>query len=732
VVFYVGIKYRFSVIPVVLESITLSSDITTLIEGESTSLSIVGHYSDDSEKALTDMEWIISDTLIVSVDANGSLSALKAGTATLKVQVNGTLSNEIIMEVEPPIVLESLSIIPSPITLRVGQALQVNVQGHYSDGSSQLLREELDYIVENYDIASIDDTGELSGLQVGATTFQANVDTIFSSVVDVIIVEEMNTSNFNLTHFGSRYVNQIPADATVEFYDEKRFCMIAGQILSEDGSPISGVKISIHGYPQYGTTTTSIEGNYALPAEGGLPLTMRYTKEGYTTIDRNIEAPIQEWVRTEDVTMLQEDSKVTTVDLTRSGIQMHISSSVTDESGTRSSTLVFAGVTKATITSSDGTSRELTSFDVRATEFKTPESMPANLPRETAFTYCSDLRVDGTSDTDTVTFDAPVVMYVENFLGFEVGEVVPVGYYDRNQGKWIGSENGAVVQLLDTDNDGKVDALDSTGDGQPNDIGGNGDTRNEVAGIADNPLYTVGNTYWRASFTHFTPWDYNWPYGPPEDADDPDVEDPKTDDDEPNDCHVNVNSYVSGKSRVFHEDIPVAGTDITLHYSSKRVEGYKHIIDASVDTSTLPSSVLGATVTLSVAGKIYTKYPDLSELGNLNFVWDGKDVLGNLVAGEITATISVAYQYELVYYRASSAWTQAWAIVGDTSLGIKGRDEVEYITRKQIKLNVEAGNNNNSEIANGWTFSNVHYGGGNNVYKGNGDTLETDLSFTQK
>lgn len=725
------IKYRFNVIPVILESITLSSDITTLIEGESTSLSIIGHYSDDSEKVLTDVEWNISDTSIVSVDTNGNLSALKAGTVTLKAQVNDIESNEITIEVEPPVVLESLSIIPSPITLRVGQTLQLNIQGHYSDGTSQVLEDNIDYTLGSDDIASVESTGEVTGLQVGSTTFRANVGTIFSPGTDVIIAEEMNTSNFNFTHFGSRYVNQIPADATVEFYDEKRFCMIAGVIYAEDGSPLSGVRVSIHGYSEYGSATTNLEGAYAIPAEGGLPLTMRYSKEGYTTIDRNIQAPIQEWVRTEDVTMLQEDSKVTTIDLSNPGTQVHISSSVTDESGTRSSTLVFDGVTRATVTSPEGTSRELTSFDVRATEFQTPESMPANLPRETAFTYCTDLKIDGTNDNDEITFNAPVVMYVENFLGFDVGEIVPVGYYDRKQGKWIGSENGAVVQLLDTNSDGVVDALDSTGDGQPNDLDGDGSIIDEVAGIAGNPSYVAGNTYWRASFTHFTPWDYNWPYGPPDDADDPDVDDPKTDDDEPNDCHINVSSYVTGKSRVFHEDIPIAGTDISLHYSSKRVEGYKHIIDASVDTSNLPSSVLGAKVTLSVAGKTYTKYPDLSELGNLKFVWDGKDVLDNLVTGEITATISVAYQYALVYYSASSAWSQSWALAGESSLGIKGRDEVEYVTGKQIKLNVEAGNNNNSDIANGWTFSNVHYGGGNNVYKGNGETLKTDLSFTQ-
>ncbi|MFY0575512.1 hypothetical protein ACN28S_15115 [Cystobacter fuscus] len=28
-------------------------------------------------------------------------------------------------------------------------------------------------------------------------------------------------------------------------------------------------------------------------------------------------------------------------------------------------------------------------------------------------------------------------------------------------------------------------------------------------------LYPEGKTLWRVLVSHFTPWDYNWPYGPP-------------------------------------------------------------------------------------------------------------------------------------------------------------------------------------------------------------------------
>ena len=51
-----------------------------------------------------------------------------------------------------------------------------------------------------------------------------------------------------------------------------------------------------------------------------------------------------------------------------------------------------------------------------------------------------------------------MVVYVDNFLGFNVGEIVPVGYYDRDRAVWVPQNNGKVVRLLDTNGDGIVDA----------------------------------------------------------------------------------------------------------------------------------------------------------------------------------------------------------------------------------------------------------------------------------
>ena len=51
--------------------------------------------------------------------------------------------------------------------------------------------------------------------------------------------------------------------------------------------------------------------------------------------------------------------------------------------------------------------------------------------------------------------------------------------------------------------------------------------------------------------------------------------------DEENDCQGYNSSFVEERSRIFHEDIPVPGTNITLHYASNRVEVYRYGITSS-------------------------------------------------------------------------------------------------------------------------------------------------------
>src|SRR5947207_3185170 len=63
-----------------------------------------------------------------------------------------------------------------------------------------------------------------------------------------------------------------------------------------------------------------------------------------------------------------------------------------------------------------------------------------------------------------VRFSQPVIHYVENFLHFPPGVAVPAGYYDRDRGLWVPSDDGRVVTVLSMSN--SLANLDIDGSGQ--------------------------------------------------------------------------------------------------------------------------------------------------------------------------------------------------------------------------------------------------------------------------
>ena len=74
--------------------------------------------------------------------------------------------------------------------------------------------------------------------------------------------------------------------------------------------------------------------------------------------------------------------------------------------------------------------------------------MPGALPATSGYTYAVELTADEAiqAGANSVTFDPPLALYVENFLDFPVGGIVPTGYYDRATSAWIASANGRVVR----------------------------------------------------------------------------------------------------------------------------------------------------------------------------------------------------------------------------------------------------------------------------------------------
>ncbi len=86
------------------------------------------------------------------------------------------------------------------------------------------------------------------------------------------------------------------------------------------------------------------------------------------------------------------------------------------------------------------------------------------------------------------------------------------GDYDREDGAWVGSLNGRVVRILGET--GGQAQLEWTATDRPT-AARSSPTRHRRRG-ARAPCVAVraGKTLWRVPLLHFSPGDYNWPFGP--------------------------------------------------------------------------------------------------------------------------------------------------------------------------------------------------------------------------
>lgn len=461
--------------------------------------------------------------------------------------------------------------------------------------------------------------------------------------------------------------------------DAERASVLRGAVFDAEG-PLSGVRVSVLNRPEYGLTVTRGDGAYDLAVNGGAPLTLRFERAGYVEAQRLATPPARDYGSVDDVVLVPYDDDVTTVAMGAGTPQVARGSLVSDADGARRATLLFPAGVSATLTLRDGSTVTPASLDVRATELTVgpagPAQMPAALPLLSAFTYAVELSADEAvaSGATRVTFSAPVYLYVENFIGFLDGGAVPIGYYDRELGAWVPGEDGRVIRLVSEA--GGLAAVDVDGDGEADGdalLAELGIDAAERARLAD--LYEPGASLWRSPIPHFTPWDCNWPYVPPDDATPPpgDPGDgPEGGDDDPDEENACVDgSVIEVQARTLRERLPVAGTGFELVYSSDRVPGRatSREVRIPVTSANAPASLSGVEVRVSVAGQQHVRTFGPAPDQTWTFTWDGDDAYGRPAYGFHEATITSRFLYPPIYQGVVGAFGRSFARIPGLGLG---------------------------------------------------------------
>lgn len=436
--------------------------------------------------------------------------------------------------------------------------------------------------------------------------------------------------------------------------EPRRAAVVRGQVRARDGTPLQGVVISIFHHVEFGQTLSRGDGMFDLAVNGGGVLSVNYAKEGFLEVQRQVEVPWQDYVFAPGVVMITPDDQVTRIDLgVNVPAQVAQGSVVIDDDGTRQATLLFPQGTEATMTLPDGTTEGLNTLHVRATEYTVgtngPAAMPGELPPTSGYTYAVELSADEAmaAGAKIVRFSQPLALYLENFLGFPVGGLVPVGYYDRDQAAWIPSENGRVIKILDLN--GGFAEVDSDGDGVSDGGAALGLTDAERRQLAD--LYAPGASLWRVPIAHFSRFDPNWPYGPPSGATGPG---------QPSPIHLHRDdpcfyggSIIECENQTLGEVLGITGTPLRLHYQSDRVRGRKtnYSLDIPLSGSSPPPVLKRIDLEIGVAGRLFRRSFPADPNQRFTFTWDGVDGYGRLVQGARPVLVRLGYVYDAGYFK---------------------------------------------------------------------------------
>ena len=439
-----------------------------------------------------------------------------------------------------------------------------------------------------------------------------------------------------------------------ETIDPERAGVIRGKVSTRDGQPLAGVRMTVVDHPEYGWTTTRADGTLYMAVNGGGQLRLRYEKDGYLVVERDVDVPWQEYAWAEDVVLIGLDDKVTRIDLTMPfQSQVARGGEVSDALGSRTATLLFKPGTQAEMVLEGGERRPLLQLDVRATEYTVgttgPQAMPGELPPQSAYTYAVEYSVDQAlaAGAQSVEFSKPVVGYTDDFLGFPIGAAVPVGYYDRSKGAWLAMPDGRVIELV-AEQDGRAQ-LDVTGAGSvssQSELDALGIDDDEQQRLAE--LYEPGKRLWRTPVEHFSPIDDNHAPRLPPGAIGPDGQRAP----EPTDDNCQTNGSIIGcEDQTLGEDVPLTGSEFSLHYRSQRTPGQRDArsLRMRVIGDEIPAALDQITVITKIAGRRFSQTLTPAPNREYRFTWDGKDVFGRTIQGAQHARVQIGYTYNTDY-----------------------------------------------------------------------------------
>jgi uncharacterized protein YjdB len=206
-----------TVSPVTLVSIAIVPPNPSIPKGETQLLAATGTYNDGSTQDITNqVSWSNSAPNIVGLSGSDpvNITAENLGAATLTA-TSGSISASTNVTVSAPVAV-ALSVVPANPSVAVGITQQLSAVETFSDGTTQRLTNLITWTSENPDIATVDNSGLVTGQAEGMATIAASYLLLNSSATltvtpfNYLLTESRATSN-RYSYFANANVPGIDA-----------------------------------------------------------------------------------------------------------------------------------------------------------------------------------------------------------------------------------------------------------------------------------------------------------------------------------------------------------------------------------------------------------------------------------------------------------------------------------------------------------------------------------------
>ena len=175
-----------------LQSITVSPSSPSVVKGQTVQLSASGVNNDGSNARLHDIAWSTSSASIATVNTNGLVSAITAGTATItatSASVNGTATVTVTNSA-----VTSISITPTTAQVSVSglsgaTTQQFTASATFGDGTHQDVTNSATWSSSNTTAATINSNGLARAVSAGTTFITASLGNVTSDQATLTVAQ---------------------------------------------------------------------------------------------------------------------------------------------------------------------------------------------------------------------------------------------------------------------------------------------------------------------------------------------------------------------------------------------------------------------------------------------------------------------------------------------------------------------------------------------------------------